>query len=221
MSALDPLLDVHVCYDGIELREPDAAAAKTLRATLMAGGDFLYGSTGRLEEQKGYEDLVRAAAIVARVNPGARFAVAGEGPLRGRLEALLRQLGLADCFRLLGFRTDIPEFLAALDVFVSPSHWEGGPLTLVEAIVQCKPVVATPVGLTPEVVRAGINGEFVSVHDKDALGAALLLARSKHREQKYATAEARTAAALMDAETCARGRVRDRQGLRPTARGPA
>ena len=204
LSVLDPLLDIHVCYDGIELREPDAATASSLRATLLDGGDFLYGSVGRLDEQKGYEDLVRAAAPVLRENPGSRFAVAGDGPLRGALEALVHDLDLQDKFRFLGFRTDIPELLAAFDVFVFVPL--GGP-----SAGGCRGHYAMQTGgcyhsgRTPEVVKAGTNGELVPPHDIDALSAAMSLAISKHSAQGYAIAEARNnAAALMDAESCAR-----------------
>jgi len=133
-------------HDGIELRDPDADRVPALRAELLRGGTYLFGSVGRLDAQKGYSDIVEAARVIAHQDAGARFAVAGDGPQREMLQCLIRRHGLEDRFELCGFRADVPEFVSALDCFVSSSRWEGLPIAIVEAMLLRKPVVATAVG---------------------------------------------------------------------------
>ena len=73
-----------------------------------------------------------------------------------------------------GERRDIPELLAAMRVFVMPSLYEGGPYTVLEAMAMAKPVVATPVGLVPDVVHDGVTGRLVPIADSAALARAVL-----------------------------------------------
>lgn len=168
---------VSTCYDAVALEPPDAAAAAALRARLLPDGGALVGSAGRLDEQKGYAHLVRAAALLAKSHPALRFAVAGDGPERDGLARLVSELGLAGRFELCGFRPDVSTFLSALDVFVSPSLWEGGgPLTVVEAMLLAKPVVATAVGAAPEFVEPDRTAVLVPPGDPPALAHAIVRA---------------------------------------------
>ena len=175
----------HTCHDGVEPPVADTMAAAAWRASLLPTGEILVGSVGRLDEQKGYHDLIWAARLVVDARPDVRFAVAGEGPLRQSLETLIAKLDLGDHFRLCGFRTDIANFLGALDLFVCSSRWEGGPLVVIEAMALAKPVVSTRVGFTPNIVLAGVTGELVSVGDPKALASAILEALHCHRQAAY------------------------------------
>ena len=175
----------HTCHDGVEPPVANTSAAAAWRASLLPTGGILVGSVGRLDEQKGYHDLIRAARIVIDARPDVRFAVAGEGPLRRSLETLIAKLDLAEHFQLCGFRTDIANFLGALDLFVCSSHWEGGPLVVIEAMALAKPVVSTNVGFTPNIVLAGVTGELVSVGDPNALASAILEALHCYRKAAY------------------------------------
>lgn len=139
----------------------------------MRDGEILVGSLGRLVPSKGFEFFVRAASLVVAEVPNVKFVIAGEGPQRQQLENFTITLGLQNRFQLIGFRSDSASFLAALDIFVCPSLWEGGPLTVLEAMQLAKPVISTGVGIVPEVIEDGRNGLLVPTRDpfrlKDAI----------------------------------------------------
>jgi glycosyltransferase involved in cell wall biosynthesis len=96
--------------------------------------------------------------LVARKVPEAIFVIAGDGPLRSKLERFAADEGIASKTRFLGIRDDVPVVLAALDVFALTSLWEGLPLTVMEAMAAAKPVVATAVNGVPELVEDGVTG---------------------------------------------------------------
>jgi len=100
-----------------------------------------------------------------RTMPDVTFIVAGDGPLREGLERLAADLGLADRVRFLGMRDDIPMILAALDVFVLTSLWEGVPFSLLEAMAAARPVVATTVNGVVEVIQHGQTGWLAAPGD--------------------------------------------------------
>ncbi len=129
-------------------------------------------AVGRLARPKGYFDLVKAFAKVCETHPAVRLAIAGEGPLCQDLAAEIATLGLDDSLRLLGERDDIPALLKASELFVSASHWEGLPLSVLEAMAAGLPVIATSVGDIPQVVVAG-TGLVVPPHDPTALANAI------------------------------------------------
>jgi glycosyltransferase involved in cell wall biosynthesis len=162
------------CYDGIDLRSPDRKAVLELRRSLRPDGSILIGSAGRLTEQKGFTFFVDAAQRVLQGGIDAHFAVAGDGPLRASLQATIDARGLTNRFRLIGFQEDISSFFAALDIFVCPSLWEGGPYTVLEALLLGKPVVTTAVGFVPELLRPHLDAEVVPCADASALSAAVL-----------------------------------------------
>lgn len=127
------------------------------------------GTVGRLAEQKGHQFLLEAVADLAPGLPRLVLLVAGEGPLRGELEAQASRLGIAARVRFLGVRRDRETLYAAMDLFVLPSLWEGLSLALIEAMGAGRPLVATDVGGNPEVVSHGQTGLIVSPRDRAAL----------------------------------------------------
>ena len=127
----------------------------------------IVGTVARLAEQKGHRTLVEAAAIVRERHPDVRFVVAGDGELRGELEALAAPLG--DAFSFLGARDDVPDLLASFEVFAFPSRFEGLCVSVIEAQASGVPVVATPVGGIRETVVEGETGWLVPVDDAVAL----------------------------------------------------
>jgi len=126
-------------------------------------------TVARLNSQKGLPYLVEAAAQV----PEAQFWLAGDGPERGALEAQANSLGLGDRIQFLGFRADIAALLEQCDVFVLPSLYEGAPLSILEAMASGKPVVATDIGGTNEVVVPDDTGLLVPPADAAALAGAI------------------------------------------------
>ena len=116
---------------------------------------------GRLVSNKGLFTLLDALRIVQRKMPGVRLGIRGEGPLRGRLEARIEQLGLAGNVAFIP-RLDNPEEIAGLyrraRMLVCASTAEGGPRVTAEAMACGVPVVSTPVGIMPELIEDGVSG---------------------------------------------------------------
>ena len=132
------------------------------------------GGVGRLSHEKGWETLVEAAArLPALLRRDFYCLIAGDGPLRRTLEERISHHALSERIRLLGFRSDVSEILAAVDVVVMPSYQEGSPNSLCEAMAMAKPVVATRVGGVPELVEHGRSGLVVEPHKPLELAAAL------------------------------------------------
>ena len=134
---------------------------------------FLLTCVSHLREGKGLEVLIDAMVTVARAHPEVVLALAGDGELRESLETQVREAGLAGNVRFLGMRDDVPDVLAASDLFVSASLAEGGGLVVIEAMAAGVPVVTTPVGLAAELAQ---HDQVISapVGDPDALAAALV-----------------------------------------------
>ncbi|HEV2287824.1 MAG TPA: glycosyltransferase [Candidatus Acidoferrales bacterium] len=171
---MDASLRVVTCRDAVERVLVNPESSRLLHDALAKKGEILVGSLGRLDPQKGFEFLIRAAALVVKEAPNVRFAVAGDGTQKKQLEELIVSLSLQEHFRLIGFRSDSGNFLAALDVYAVSSLWEGLPLALLEAMQLKKAVVATAVGGIPEVVRDHVNGILVPPQETEKLAAAIL-----------------------------------------------
>lgn len=118
----------------------------------------IVGAAGRLSAEKGFDQLVAAAALVAPRDRDVGFVVFGDGPERAALGRAIAGARLDDRFILTGFRRDVARLLPALDVVVLSSHTEGMPVVILEAMAAGVPVVATAVGGTPEVVVHGETG---------------------------------------------------------------
>ncbi len=119
------------------------------------------GIVAALRPEKNHELFLAAARQVSQARPDALFLVVGDGPRRAFLQQLAADLGLADRVRFTGNRSDVPEVLSLLDVFVLSSHMEANPLSILEAMATGKPVVATWVGSIPENVQDGKTGFLV------------------------------------------------------------
>jgi glycosyltransferase involved in cell wall biosynthesis len=144
-----------------------------VRAELGIGDAFMMLSTGRLAEQKGLEYLIRAAVLLRKDLPSARIVLAGDGPLEQRLSKLISGLELEDMVLLLGLRSDIGDLLAASDLVVLPSLWEGLSISLLEAMAAGKPVVTTTVGGNREVTNDGETAVLVPPKDPASLATAI------------------------------------------------
>ncbi len=165
-----------VVRNGIELdRFRNKQQRGTLRASLKLGRrDYVVGSIGRLDVQKGYVYLLEAVPLVLRVAPQALFMLVGDGPLREELEARALSLGISSRVWFAGARDDPERMLAAMDLFVLPSLWEGLPLVILEALAAGKPIVATRTTGTEELVRDGREAVLVPPRDSVALAEAIL-----------------------------------------------
>ena len=124
--------------------------------------DYLVGTVARLSKAKDQVTLLRAFQWLQQRIPRARLVLVGDGPMRSDLEDESVRLGISDKTHFLGERADVPQLLAAMDVFALSSVTEGIPMTILEAMAARLPVVATRVGGIPQVVRDGKTGLLVS-----------------------------------------------------------
>ena len=189
---------VEVVYDGVEaeaapLPEQRCSARRRLG---VADGEFLIGCVGHFTPEKGHAFLIRGFSEILTTHPDARLAVVGEGPLRGELELLIRELGLDGRAVLPGFVSDLDEVLPGFDLLVHPSLTEGLGSVLLQAMSRQVPVCASRAGGIPEAVIDGETGFLFSPGSAEALVESVLRARSNpglaRRQAEQAAARVRS-----------------------------
>jgi len=164
-----------VILNGVNLERfsPDAGRGRAIRAELgIAAQAPLVGTVAVFRRQKRLDRWLEVAHGLARRLSDCRFLIVGDGPLRPEVEARIEELELGSRVHLAGIREDVRPYLAAMDVFVSSSQFEGLPIALLEAMAMELPVVATAVGGVPEVVVAGETGALVPPGDVPRLESA-------------------------------------------------
>jgi glycosyltransferase involved in cell wall biosynthesis len=189
---------VKVVYLGAPLEEfsrvrRPAEIALTRQELGLAPDDFAVGTVTRLHDSKGNEFLIAAARDVIAARPQARFVLVGEGPLLDDLKAQAHGLGLGDRFRFHGFHRDTAAVLAAFDLSVFPSLWEGTPLTAFEALAAGKPIVSTDADGLLDILEDGVTAWVVPTRDAPALARAIVHAID-HPQEREAKAQAASAA---------------------------
>jgi glycosyltransferase involved in cell wall biosynthesis len=190
-----PAGKVEVLYNAVDVERAAVPAPPGLRAQL--GGSEtrpLVVTPARLNAQKGHDTLLEAVAAV----PEALFLLAGDGPERERLETQAAELGVAERVRFLGRREDVPQLLAACDVFALPSLYEGSSLAVLEAMAAGIAIVSSAIGGTEELIEDGRSGLLVPPGEAAALAAALrrALGDRQLREELAARARERVDAGL-------------------------
>ncbi len=184
-----------VVTNGIETAEftPDQGRRALIRKQMGANGNFIWMTAGRVVEAKDYPSLLRAFARVLAVHHDVELWVAGASTAEEskRLNDMAVIRGMGDSVRWLGLRRDLPALLDAADGFVLASASEGMPLALGEAMAMEKPVVATDVGGTRELV--GDSGAVVPSRAPDSLAVAMLdlMDRTPEDRHKQGLAERR------------------------------
>jgi glycosyltransferase involved in cell wall biosynthesis len=147
----------------------------------------LVGLVGRLVPIKDVPTFLAAAARVAERRRDVRFAVVGDGEERASVEAERDRLGLGGTVALLGWKRDMREVFGDLDLVVNCSRNEGTPVALIEALAAGRPVVATRVGGTPDLLAGGAHGHLVPPGDPEALAAAILDVLDRPEEARART----------------------------------
>lgn len=182
-------------YDGVMPPAASAPPGSVRRALGIAPDARVMGSVARLSRQKRLDRLVRGLARL----PGVHLVVAGEGGRRAPLEELAREIGVADRVHLLGYRADVGDVLAALDLYVVASDSEGMANAMLEAMMAGLPVVSTEVSGAREALAAtddGVAPGVVVGFDEDALVEAIdALLRDEPRRAAMAEAAGRVARA--------------------------
>jgi glycosyltransferase involved in cell wall biosynthesis len=167
-----PAGKIHRVYNGVDVERFKGIAGGEVREELNLGKEAkLVGVVANLRRSKGYEYFVRAARRISDFVPEARFIAVGEidETIRASILELIRQLELEGRFFLLGFRSDIPQILNDLDVFVLSSTDEGLSIATIEAMAAGRPVVVTRSGGPQEIVDDGRTGFLVPPADPQAI----------------------------------------------------
>jgi glycosyltransferase involved in cell wall biosynthesis len=198
-----PAAKVKVVYLGVPLeefsRERTPGEIADARRDLGVGSEeFAVGTITRLHESKGNSYLVDAAAQVIRDRPRTKFFLVGEGPLLGDLEAQAAALGLGERFVFAGFRRDVAGTLAAFDLSVFPSLWEGTPITAFEALAMGKPIVSTDADGLLDILSDNEDAVIVPKRNAAALAARIVWAIDHPDERVRLSAAARIAGRRYD-----------------------
>lgn len=168
-----PADKLHTVLNGIDfgrVRLSDDNAPSRLRQELGAENTPLLLTVGRMHPEKGYDYLLLAAVRLKEMfNDPFVWAIAGTGPMAEHYREEARRLGCDDVVRFLGFRRDVPDLMAAADLFVLPSLAEAFGLVLAESLYMGTPVVAARTGGIPEVVDDGVDGVLIPPADSETL----------------------------------------------------
>lgn len=189
---------IKLVYNGISTAGYKRPRSRLLREKYgWSDKEIVIGSLGNIRPAKGYDILLRTAALLEKSPRSYRFVIAGQGKgaLYEELLQLRDELGLQDRVLFLGFIDDAAEFLSNLDLFLSTSISEGLPLSAIQAMVAGRPLVATRCGGYEELITDGENGVLVAIGDSRAIAAAVdrlaaetgLQERLAHQAEKYAT----------------------------------
>lgn len=167
--------------------------------------DVLFVCVAQFRPQKNHELLLKAFAQGPAGDPKAHLVLVGEGVLREKLEEQTNNLGLVRQVHFLGLRTDIPDVLRAMDVFVLSSDWEGNPLSVMEAMASGLPIVSTAAGGVPDMFQHGKQGLLAPIGDLQALSDCMrALLRNGEARRSLGLAAQRRAKEKYDVSTMVR-----------------
>ena len=171
---------------------PQEEVERTWRKLGIADDEAVILSVGRLSQEKGHADLIRAAAILSGAPeiPRFRVVIVGDGPEREPLLHLASELGVTQRIKLAGFQRDMNPYYAMATLLAVPSHSEGSPNVVLEAMAAGLPIVANEVGGIPETLEQGVTGLMVTPRSPDAMATGILrvLTDDELRDRIAATA---------------------------------
>ncbi|NLV15450.1 glycosyltransferase [Haloarcula argentinensis] len=199
--------NVAVVYNGRNIERYRTTDSAELRSELDIPTDTtVVGTVGRLVERKGHFDLLDAWPTIVSEIPDAHLVFVGDGPDREQLTERVNSLGCADSVHFLGTRQDVPALLGAMDLFVFPSHYEGLPGAVIEAMAAELPIVATPVDGTSDLLENYRTGLFVDVQAPDEIAwATIRLYQHQSLAEKLGTAAGQRAASEFTTESMVDG----------------
>lgn len=181
-AGMDPrkLSVIYECVETEKYFKVGKPERHKVRLELGIGEDKLaIGLVGHVLRYKGHEEFVRAAAVVAAQCPEAKFIIVGDDRMSDEpnfmpyLKTLAHELGISDRLLFIGFRSDVPDIMAAMDLVVVPSWKEPFGRVVVEALATSRPVVGTNVGGIPEIVQHENTGLLVPPRDVEQLAGAI------------------------------------------------
>lgn len=150
----------------------------------------IVGTIGRLVELKGHEYLLEAVAEVVKIFPNAKFLIVGDGPMQDDLKTLVKMHSIQESVIFTGYRSDVANLMAAMDVIVLCSILpDSFPRSVIEAMAMGKPVIGTNIGGVPEAIDDGVTGLLVPPKDSQALAKAMItLLQDKPRAKQMGIA---------------------------------
>ena len=166
-----PRSGIEIVANGVELRSGRREALRTELA--LGSSDTLLLAVGNLYPVKGHRYLIEAVAQIAARRSNVHLAIAGRGGEMSSLRTQAAAAGLDGRVHFLGLRNDVPDLLAAADLFIHPSLSEGLPIAVLEAMGAGRPIVATAVGDVPAALGGGEAGVIVGPADTNALARAI------------------------------------------------
>jgi glycosyltransferase involved in cell wall biosynthesis len=165
---------IHSGINVAEFSRPSRPRAATRKGLGIPAGALVVGTVGNFKAQKAPLDFIRAAALVQKSVPNAWFVMAGDGELLKEARDLAENLGIGGRVVFAGWRRDIPDLLAAFDLFALSSLFEGLPRSVLQAHSAGLPIVATDAGGTAEAVRDGVTGYVTRPRDPAGLSARII-----------------------------------------------
>jgi len=168
-----PSRKITVIQNGVDTAR-FASARPVLRHELNLDGRTVIGVVGRLSSEKGHKFLLRAAPRLIEEFPTVALVFIGSGPEQPALESLTRELNLQDRVFFAGFRRDMLQVYASIDILVLPSLEEGLPLTVLEAMAAGLPILASRVGDIGKIIVSGVSGLLIEPGSTDGLYGALV-----------------------------------------------
>lgn len=170
---------IPVVYNGVDCRRYDRPHVPSDTVNLV--------TVGTIYKVKNHPFLIHCFSRLHQAHPEARLTIVGNGAWRGRLQQQIDELGLTDAVTITGTVGNVEDYLAAADLYVASSLFEGLPLSILEAMAAGLPVVSTKVGGVPDIVRHGENGLLVPPGDAEAYVAALTeLVENNEKRTAYA-----------------------------------
>ncbi len=160
-----PREKIPVIYNGVDL------ARCIPKESYRAGQSVTFLHIGRFNEQKNHKGLLEAFQKVLSLHPNCRLNLLGEGELWEDMKAYAQKLGIEEAVYFLGSQSNVYPYLHEADIFLLPSHYEGMPMTIIEAMGTGLPIVATAVGGVPDMLTDGGSGLLTGV-DVDAVAGA-------------------------------------------------
>ncbi len=171
---------IKTIINGVDLREfnPESDGSVIRKEFNIDEGELVIGTIGRIDPEKGYEYFLESARIISQDIKNARFLIVGEAFDNPSLEAFFYKIsiekGIDKKTIFTGYRKDIPQLLASMDVVVLPSGIDACSRVLFESMAMQKPLVATNAGGTPEVVQDGITGLLVKPKDPPGMAKSIM-----------------------------------------------
>jgi glycosyltransferase involved in cell wall biosynthesis len=189
-----PASRMKVIINGLDTNifNKDPSETNKLRHSLdIADGIKIIGMAGRISIEKGPRFFLEAAKILLKSIGNISFVIAGDGPLKDKMEEYAKSLGIKEHIAFAGFQYDIKTFYGLIDILIMPSLSEGMPMTLMEAMAMGVPAIASRVGGIPDIIDDGKNGILVNPCDSKAIAEAAHLLLSNNTLYSHISSNAR------------------------------